>query len=64
MTFETENDTEVAGCRTCRTGIERARGSGKAMEGTLTDLDGFFTFVVGTRNGFAWCATPSPASPR
>ena len=34
-----------------------------AMEATLTDLDGFFTFVVGTANGFAVVRDPIACKP-
>ncbi|MFX8457297.1 amidophosphoribosyltransferase, partial [Acinetobacter baumannii] len=51
ISFQTENDTEVAaGFLT----YKLAQGSGlrEALASTLTDLDGFFTFVVGTDTGF------------
>jgi methylamine---glutamate N-methyltransferase subunit A len=62
MTFETENDTEVAAAYLT---AKMARGSnlGEALEGTLTDLDGFFTFVVGTRNGFGVVRDPIACKP-
>ncbi len=51
MTFETENDSEVAAAYLT---AEMAGGKdlGKALEGAVKDLDGFFTFVVGTKSGF------------
>ena len=51
MSFETENDTEVAAAYLT---AEMARGKnlGQALEGAVDDLDGFFTFVVGTKSGF------------
>ncbi|MDR6665797.1 glutamine amidotransferase family protein [Rhizobium sp. 1399] len=51
MTFETENDTEVAAAYLT---AEMAKGKnlGEALEGAVDDLDGFFTFVVGTKSGF------------
>lgn len=51
MTFETENDSEVAAAYLT---AEMARGKdlGEALEGAVKDLDGFFTFVVGTKSGF------------
>lgn len=51
MTFETENDSEVAAAYLT---AEMARGKnlGQALDGAVKDLDGFFTFVVGTRSGF------------
>jgi glutamate synthase domain-containing protein 1 len=33
------------------------------MEATLTDLDGFFTFVVGTKNGFGVVRDPIACKP-
>lgn len=51
MTFETENDSEVAAAYLT---AEMAGGKdlGEALEGAVKDLDGFFTFVVGTKSGF------------
>ena len=62
MTFETENDTEVAAAYLSH---RMAGGAGldEAMEGTLKDLDGFFTFVVGTRNGFGVVRDPIACKP-
>ncbi|WP_292127409.1 glutamine amidotransferase, partial [Mesorhizobium sp.] len=51
MTFETENDTEVAAAYLSNR-MAHGKNLGEALEGTLSDLDGFFTFVVGTKNGF------------
>jgi methylamine---glutamate N-methyltransferase subunit A len=62
MTFETENDTEVAAAYLSHR-IEEGAGLGEAMEGTLQDLDGFFTFVVGTRNGFGVVRDPIACKP-
>ncbi|HML91198.1 glutamine amidotransferase family protein [Methyloceanibacter sp.] len=51
MTFETQNDTEVAaGYLTWR--MQEGLSLGDALEVGLEDLDGFYTFVVGTENGF------------
>ena len=36
---------------------------GAALEGTLKDLDGFFTFVVGTKNGFGVVRDPIACKP-
>lgn len=62
MTFETENDTEVAAAYLT---AEMAKGKslGEALEGTIRDLDGFFTFVVGTRNGFGVVRDPIACKP-
>jgi methylamine---glutamate N-methyltransferase subunit A len=48
---ETENDTEVAaGYLTWR--MREGKSLGDALKVSLDDLDGFYTFVVGTENGF------------
>jgi len=50
--FQTDNDTEVAaGYLTHR--LREGASLREALEAGLTDLDGFFTFAVGTRDGFA-----------
>ena len=49
--FETENDTEVAaGYLSWR--MREGLSLGDALKVSLDDLDGFYTFVVGTENGF------------
>jgi glutamate synthase domain-containing protein 1 len=51
LQFETENDTEVAaGYLTWR--MREGLSLGDALKVSLDDLDGFYTFVVGTENGF------------
>jgi glutamate synthase domain-containing protein 1 len=62
MTFETENDTEVAAAFMTHKMHEGAN-LGEAMAATLTDLDGFFTFVVGTKNGFGVVRDPIACKP-
>ena len=48
ITFATENDTEVAaGYLSWR--LAEGDSLGEALEASLKDLDGFYTFVVGTR---------------
>jgi glutamate synthase domain-containing protein 1 len=62
VTFATDNDSEVAaGYLTwkLRDGATLAR----ALEDSLADLDGFFTFVVGTENGFAVLRDPIACKP-
>lgn len=50
--FQTENDSEVAAAYlTWRT--REGDSLKQALERSLEDLDGFYTFVVGTRDGFA-----------
>ena len=49
--FDTENDTEVAaGYLSWR--LARGERLDAALTAALDDLDGFYTFVVGTRTGF------------
>jgi glutamate synthase domain-containing protein 1 len=62
MTFETENDTEVAAAFISHK-LQEGDTLGHAMEATLTDLDGFFTFVVGTKNGFGVVRDPIACKP-
>lgn len=62
MTFETENDTEVAAAFISHK-LKQGEPLGQALEATLTDLDGFFTFVVGTRNGFGVVRDPIACKP-
>lgn len=62
MRFETENDTEVAAAYLSN---EMAEGKdlGQALDGALDDLDGFFTFVVGTKSGFGVVRDPIACKP-
>jgi glutamate synthase domain-containing protein 1 len=51
FTFETENDTEVAaGYLSWK--MREGHSLDDALKVSLDDLDGFYTFVVGTENGF------------
>jgi len=60
--IETDNDTEVgADYLTWR--MEQGASLGQALESGLTDLDGFFTFVVGTRDGFGVVRDPIACKP-
>ncbi|MEM6439867.1 MAG: glutamine amidotransferase family protein [Pseudomonadota bacterium] len=60
--FETENDSEVAAAYlTAR--MEEGAGLGEALEMGLKDLDGFYTFVVGTRDGFGVLRDPVACKP-
>ena len=49
--FETENDSEVAAAYLTEK-MKMGHNLEVALEMSLNDLDGFFTFVVGTENGF------------
>ncbi|ANM14283.1 MULTISPECIES: class II glutamine amidotransferase [unclassified Rhizobium] len=62
MTFETQNDSEVAAAYLT---AEMAKGKdlGQALTGALDDLDGFFTFVVGTKSGFGVVRDPIACKP-
>ncbi len=60
--IETENDTEVgAAYLTWR--MREGDTLGQALEAGLDDLDGFFTFVVGTRDGFGVVRDPIACKP-
>lgn len=62
MTFETENDTEVAAAYlTWR--MNQGLNLGEALEKSLDDLDGFYTFVVGTKDGFGVLRDPIACKP-
>ncbi|MBR9844060.1 MAG: glutamine amidotransferase family protein [Rhodobacteraceae bacterium] len=57
-----ENDTEV-GAAYISSRIADGASLGEALEGTIDDLDGFFTFVTGTRNGFGVVRDPIACKP-
>ncbi len=62
MTFETENDTEVAAAYlTWR--MNQGMNLGEALKESLSDLDGFYTFVVGTKTGFGVVRDPIACKP-
>jgi glutamate synthase domain-containing protein 1 len=57
-----ENDSEVAAAYlTYR--MNAGDNLGQALESSLDDLDGFFTFVVGTENGFGVLRDPIACKP-
>jgi glutamate synthase domain-containing protein 1 len=62
MTFETENDTEVAAAYLSWR-MNQGLNLGDALKKSLDDLDGFFTFVVGTKNGFGVLRDPIACKP-
>ncbi|KPZ05635.1 Glutamine amidotransferase, s-II protein [Pseudomonas syringae pv. spinaceae] len=60
--FETDNDTEVAaGYLAWR--LQQGDSLKQALDNSLEDLDGFFTFAIGTRNGFAVIRDPIACKP-
>jgi len=60
--FQTENDTEVAaGYLAWR--MREGATLEQALEGCLDDLDGFYTFAVGTADGFAVLRDPIACKP-
>jgi glutamate synthase domain-containing protein 1 len=62
LTFETENDTEVAaGYLSWR--MRAGARLDEALTAALSDLDGFYTFVVGTRTGFGVLRDPIACKP-
>ncbi|MGI6245418.1 MAG: class II glutamine amidotransferase [Pseudochelatococcus sp.] len=62
ITLETHNDSEVAAAYLT---AEMAKGKdlGEALGSALDDLDGFFTFVVGTASGFGVLRDPIACKP-
>jgi methylamine---glutamate N-methyltransferase subunit A len=60
--FQTDNDSEVAaGYLTHR--LREGASLEQALEGCLEDLDGFYTFAVGTADGFAVLRDPIACKP-
>ena len=60
--FQTDNDSEVAAAYlTWRT--REGDNLKQALNRSLRDLDGFYTFVVGTRDGFAVLRDPIACKP-
>jgi glutamate synthase domain-containing protein 1 len=62
LSFSTDNDSEVAAAYL----TARMRGGdtlGEALEHSLDDLDGFYTFVVGTESGFGVLRDPIACKP-
>jgi len=60
--IETENDTEV-GAAYLTWKMQNGATLGEALESGLDDLDGFFTFVVGTKDGFGVVRDPIACKP-
>ncbi|MEH6499031.1 MAG: glutamine amidotransferase family protein [Pseudoalteromonas distincta] len=62
LNFKTENDSEVAAAYlTWR--LREGDSLQAALDNALEDLDGFFTFAIGTRNGFAVIRDPIACKP-
>lgn len=62
VAIETENDSEVAaGYLTWK--MREGASLKQALEASLDDLDGFYTFVVGTESGFAVLRDPISCKP-
>lgn len=59
---QTENDTEVAAAYLTHR-MKRGDTLGEALQAGLKDLDGFYTFVVGTRDGFGVLRDPIACKP-
>ena len=60
--IETENDTEV-GAAYMTWQMQKGATLGEALTSSLDDLDGFFTFVVGTKDGFGVVRDPIACKP-
>ena len=60
--FQTDNDSEVAaGYLTWR--LNKGDSLAQALKHALKDLDGFYTFTIGTRDGFAVLRDPIACKP-
>ena len=62
VNVETENDTEVAAAYLTWK-MQNGSSLGEALESGLDDLDGFYTFVVGTKDGFGVVRDPIACKP-
>ena len=62
MKFQTENDSEVAAAYLTQR-LQQGDSLKEALEHALEDLDGFFTFTIGTRKGFAVLRDPIACKP-
>jgi len=62
ITVETENDSEVAAAYLTWK-MQQGHSLGEALESGLDDLDGFYTFVVGTKDGFGVVRDPIACKP-
>ncbi len=62
LDFQTENDTEVAAAYLTWK-LREGASLKEALESSLDDLDGFYTFVAGTETGFAVLRDPIACKP-
>lgn len=62
MHIETQNDSEVAAAYLTWK-MQNGASLGEALEQSLDDLDGFFNFVVGTKDGFGVVRDPIACKP-
>jgi glutamate synthase domain-containing protein 1 len=62
MRFDTENDSEVAAAYLTHK-MKQGLDLGDALKAALDDLDGFYTFVVGTKDGFGVVRDPIACKP-
>jgi methylamine---glutamate N-methyltransferase subunit A len=62
IVFQTENDTEVAAAYLSWR-LREGASLEEALNGCLDDLDGFYTFLVGTADGFAVLRDPIACKP-
>lgn len=62
VSIQTENDTEV-GAAYLTWKMMGGATLGEALQSSLDDLDGFFTFVVGTKDGFGVVRDPIACKP-
>lgn len=62
VTVETENDTEVAAAYLTHR-MAQGDSLGQALTAGIDDMDGFYTFVVGTADGFGVLRDPIACKP-
>ncbi len=62
VSVETQNDTEVAAAYLTWK-MQNGSSLGEALESGIDDLDGFYTFVVGTKDGFGVLRDPIACKP-
>ncbi len=62
MSFATQNDSEVAAAYLTAE-MNKGEDLGGALGNAIDDLDGFFTFVVGTKSGFGVLRDPIACKP-